>query len=160
MIRTSVVLFLGFLATGGCSNSSSSAPTSPSGDSMPTAADRTACVTQANQARMQAGVPPLSESASLETFAQAGAQADQASGTPHGHFLSAANTGNASAENEILRQSKSLGTFQQVMLLGVQSFVAEGVNGTHYRNLLGNYSQLGCGGVISGSQITVVWDFQ
>jgi uncharacterized protein YkwD len=151
---------LGVLATTGCSNSSAGTPTSPSGNSTPTAADLTACVTQANQARAKAGAPPLSESSSLETFAQAGAQADQTSGAPHGHFLSAANTGIAFAENEILQQSKALGTFQQVMLLGVQAFVAEGVNGPHYQNLFGGYSQLGCGGVISGNQITVVWDFR
>lgn len=160
LIRASVVLCLGVLATTGCSNSSSGTPSSPSGNSTPTAEDLTACVTQANQARAKASAPPLSESSALETFAQTGAQADQTSGTPHAHFLSAANTGIAFAENEIVRQPKSLGTFQQVMLLGVQTFVAEGVNGIHYQNLFGNYSQLGCGGVISGDQITVVWDFR
>jgi uncharacterized protein YkwD len=150
--------FLGVLATAGCSNSLT--PTAPSGDSTPTAADLTACVTQANQARTTGGAPPLSESSALEAFAQAGAQADQASGTPHEHFLSAANSGIAFAENELLRQSKALGTFQQVMVIGVQAFVAEGANGPHYQNLFGGYSQLGCGGVVSGNQITIVWDFR
>ncbi len=144
----------------GCSNSPAGTSTSPSGSNTPTAADLTACVTQANQARTQGGAPPLSESSALEAFAQAGAQADQTSGTPHSHFLSGANSGIAFAENELLRQSTDLGTFQQVMSIGVQAFVAEGVNGPHYQNLFGNYSQLGCGGVISGHQITVVWDFR
>jgi uncharacterized protein YkwD len=159
MTRASVILFLGMLATAGCSTSSGT-PTSPSGSSTPTAADLTACVTQANQARSLAGAPPLSESSALEAFAQAGAQADQTSDMAHGHFQSAANTGIAFAENELLRQSTDLGTFQQVMSIGVQAFVAEGVTGSHYQNLFGNYSQLGCGGVISGHQITVVWDFR
>lgn len=158
-VRRNVILLLGTLATASCSTLSKT-PTSPSGSDTPTAVDLTACVTQANQARAQAGAPPLSESAALEAFAEAGAQADQTSGTPHAHFLSAANTGVAFAENELLRQATALGTFQQVMLIGVQAFVAEGVTGPHYQNLFGPYSQLGCGGVISGQQVTVVWDFR
>jgi uncharacterized protein YkwD len=141
------------LATG-CGATST---TSPSGASEP-APDLAFCVSESNRARATVALPPLVESAALESFAAAGAQADHEANLPHGHFEGHMD-GTAFAENEQLRWSKT-GSVQQLMKEGVAAYVAEGLAGGHYQNLMGPYTQLGCGVYASGSLVTIVQDFR
>jgi uncharacterized protein YkwD len=117
------------------------------------------CVEDSNRARAQNGLPPLSRSAQLEQFAAAGAEVDHTTGVAHTHFQSNANSGIAFAENELLRWSFG-GSIQSTIAQGTRAFVAEGPAGGHYRNLMGDYAELGCGFFTSGGQTTVVWDFR
>ena len=36
----------------------------------------------------------------------------------------------------------------------------QGEGGTHYRNLVGNYTELGCGIFVNGDEVTVVQAFR
>lgn len=144
------------LATACTSATEEGSPTSPGS---PPAADLAFCVEDSNRARAQNGLSPLSRSSGLEQFAAAGAELDHMAGVAHTHFGSSANSGIALAENELLRWSFG-GSIQSIMAQGTSAFVAEGPGGGHHRNLMGNYSQMGCGVFSTGGQTTVVWDFR
>ena len=151
-----LVLVIGalLLATG-CGATSA---TSPTGASESATANLAFCVNESNRARATLALAPLVESVALESFAAAGAQADHESSLAHGHFESHVD-GTAFAENEQLRWSKS-GAVQQLMKDGISGYLAEGPVGGHYQNLMGPYTELGCGVYTNGNLITIVQDFR
>jgi cysteine-rich secretory family protein len=106
--------------------------------------------------------PPLTESAALESYAAAGAQADAASGVPYSHFQNTQGGGVALAENEVLTQSLNIlgGTVQSAMRAAMDGFCGEGPGGGHYQNLEGPFSAVGCGVYIANQRITLIQDFR
>lgn len=77
---------------------------------------------------------------------------------PHQHFLSA--PGTAFAENEFPAAPLNPNTIQVVLQQVIAAFVSEGPSGGHFQNIMGGYSQLGCGVFGDKINITVVQDFR
>jgi hypothetical protein len=131
-----------------------------SSSSSATTADYDFCLSETNRYRAMANLAPLVISATLQTFADAGATADNASQTPHGHFLSANGADLGYAENEIpWVPYPSSGTVQQIIAQGLAAMWAEGAQGADFVNLVGPFIQMGCGITIGNGTITIVQDF-
>jgi hypothetical protein len=143
--------------------------TAPSGSSgggtpsLPTHATETDlifCVAETNRYRASAGKNPLTRAPDLEAFAAAGAQEDGEKHQAHAHFDRLLG-GPAFAENELpwwpLAQ---FGSVQETMRQGIAVFYQEGPSGGHFRNLMGPYTQIGCGVYIADRDITVVQNFR
>lgn len=119
------------------------------------------CVDKTNQLRATVGKPALTRSATLEAFANEGAQYDFTR-NPHDHFRT--QSGNALvafAENECPHWDLSFGGGDEVMLVSkcIDAFWSEGPGGGHYDNMVGPYATLGCGIYHSGTDYTIVQDY-
>jgi uncharacterized protein YkwD len=129
----------------------------------PTAAEIDLCVAETNRYRAQAHKPPLAHSAALDAFAQAGAEMDYKNKSPHGHFNSTTYPEPFSglAENELpWWHLDPQGGVELVLRSGLASMWAEGPGGGHYENLVGPFTEMGCGIYIVGDEITVTQDFR
>lgn len=122
-------------------------------------ADLVFCVEETNRYRARAGKAPLRRSTDLESFAAEGARHDHLARAPHQHFRRFAS--GTMAENEVPRwpldQPESV---QSVIRAGWSSFWAEGPGGGHFRNLTGNWSEVGCGVYILNGEVTIVQEFR
>jgi len=139
-----------------CSNN----PSSPSPAKLPnggTTADLTFCVTETNRYRAMVGRAALTESASVETFAAAAAQSDTQTGVPHGYYN--AHPPGFSAENEAPEWPVTT-SIQNTIAAAIAAFWSEGPGGAHYQNMIGPYSQLGCGLFAVGQSVTIVQDYR
>jgi uncharacterized protein YkwD len=161
-------IFAVLLVVMGCGKSPTE-PTPPattnSSDAPPvtnsvTDADLAFCVSETNRYRANGGVPAVARSATIESHAATAARADTESGIAH-------NYSNATApppwgENEVLRQPLSAdgGTPHNVIQQAIARFWSEGPNGPHRQNLLGPYTQVGCGFYFSGELVTFVQHFR
>lgn len=130
------------------------------------------CVSETNRYRAMVPVDPVTESAALDAYAAAGAQADTESGTPHGHFQSTSGGGIAYAENEC---PASLGwtisanptdeELQAKVAACIEAFWSEGPGADynthgHYINMTNAaYHTVGCGVYVDGTQLTITQDF-
>ncbi len=138
-----------------------SGPDSGNGSADPVQVARTACVTETNRLRATVGKPAVAESATLETYANAGAQEDFA-GSPHDHFRRTQGGGISFAENECPHWSLSgqgAGDYTRLVKACIAAFFSEGPGGGHYDNMTGNYGTLGCGIYASGDAVTIIQDF-
>jgi len=147
-------LLLGFLLTlaGACRGSA----TTPSPQADPNLAF---CVQETNRYRAMVGRPALVESTSIEAFAAAAAQADTQSGVPHGYYRS--HDPGFGAENEAPNwYLPYYGSAHNLIAQAIAAFWSEGPGGGHYENIVGPYSQLGCGFYQNGTDLTVVQDFR
>jgi uncharacterized protein YkwD len=145
----------------GTSGTSPPSPTTSSGPTVATAADLVFCVNETNQYRQINGRPEVTRSAALEAFAAEGAKEDAASTAAHQHFVRTNGGGIAFAENELHRVSVSFfKSTQDAIAQSLSGFLSEGPGGGHYQNLMGNYTQVGCGVFLAGEQITFVQDFR
>ena len=69
--------------------------------------------------------------------------------------------GTSRAENAILWWSlRDYGSVQQVVKLGLADMWQQGDDGAHYRNMVGNYTETGCGIYLNGDEVTVVQAFR
>jgi len=125
------------------------------------------CVQQTNAYRAMNSKPALTESTSLETYADAGAMYDFTNG-PHSHFESTSGGGIAFAENECPGSDGwNLPPGGDMMALVGQcldAFYSEGPGSDysthgHYINMMGAYGTLGCGIYQSGTEVTIVQDY-
>jgi hypothetical protein len=135
-------------------------PSSPSPAKLPnggTTADLTFCVTETNRYRAVVGRAALTETASVETFATAAAQSDTQSGIPHGYYNS--HIPGFSAENEA-PEWLITSTIQNTIAAAIAAFWSEGPSGAHYQNMVGPYTQLGCGLFVLGQSVTIVQDYR
>jgi uncharacterized protein YkwD len=161
MLRRALALLLlsGLSACGGggagYSPASSPSPTpSPSGDLK-------VCADTINQYRASVGRPALSRSAALENYAAAAAQHDGTSHVGHRYFSSTNGGGVASAENELPWWSLlQFHTVNGVITTGLNFMWQEGPGGGHYQNMVGSFSQVGCGVFVNGDEVTVVQAFR
>ncbi len=153
--------------TVGCAGSSGPNPgtaTGPSSVSAPsataTSVDLAFCVAESNRYRTLVGKSPITESTDLDGYAATGAEVDAGSGQPHSHFLATNGGGVAIAENSMVRAPLSMfNTVQAAMSYALAAFYAEGPGGSHYENLTGPYSRVGCGVQIADATLTFVQDF-
>ena len=139
------------------------APLPPAGDPLRSAyADEVAfCVDQTNAFRATAGRAALAHSPDLDLYAVVAAQHDAAARTPHALFSMTSGGGVAMAENAIPSWRLSqFGTVQEIVRQGLAAMWAEGPGGGHYHNLIGPYTEVGCGIVVSGDLVTAVQAFR
>ena len=163
MRRVGLLLFI--LVTVGCRGplSSATAPSSTSDPGNPAfSAEAGLCVEQTNRYRATIGRAALQRSEALEAYATAAARNDGLAHVAH-QYAKQTNLGNGTsrAENALLWWSlRYYGSVQQVIKLGVADMWKQGDDGVHYRNLVGNYSELGCGIFVNGDEVTVVQAFR
>ena len=101
-------------------------------------------------------------SSTLETFAADGAKSDGVSNLPHHHVTTTPLPGNGQwGENEVLRWPYNLSpTVQGIIAQAIASFYSEGPGGGHYENIVGPFTQLGCGVYADDNGMTIIQDFQ
>lgn len=124
-----------------------------------TTSDLAFCVSETNRYRAMLGLGALTESTAVETFAAAAAQADAESGQPHSYYESHLPAGQ-SAENEANLTLAGTTTVQDDVREAIAFFWSEGPGGAHYENLIGPFTQLGCGFFVSSGRIVIVQDFR
>jgi len=108
-----------------------------------TAADLAFCVTETNRYR-----------------AMAGAREDGQGGVPHQHFDRLC-CSTSTAENQLHRLPYLFfGSVERVVRDGLAGFFSEGPTGGHYQNIVGRFTQMGCGMYLNGAEITFVQDFR
>jgi hypothetical protein len=135
------------------------------GSHAPTDADLGFCVKENNRYRaMISGLTPFTRSPALEAYAADGARIDGTMQSPHYHFKSTLGGGIASAENEIPWWPINGRTVQQIMAAGIALMWAEGPGEGephgHYENIVGPYTQIGCGVFVVKNTMTVTIDFK
>lgn len=121
------------------------------------------CVDEINRYRAQHGRAALSRSADIEACAMEGAEQDSQTGQAHGHFSATGGcNGTAWAENEIPGWPLEwYGTITAVIDGGLEMMMDEGPGGGHYENMLGDYSEVGCGiFVTQGGEVWSIQDFR
>jgi uncharacterized protein YkwD len=161
--RAGLLLFV--IVAVGCRGplSSAAAPSSTSDHGSPAfSAEAGLCVEETNRYRATLGRAALQRSDVLEAYATAAARNDGLAHVAH-QYARQTNLGNGTsrAENALLwwslRYYKSV---QRVITLGVADMWKQGDGGAHYRNLVGNFSELGCGIFVNGDEVTVVQAFR
>jgi uncharacterized protein YkwD len=133
---------------------------SGAGPAGPYAAELQACVDAINGFRAQKGLAPLQRSAAIEAFSAKAAASDAASGRAHGYFAQTRGGGVASAENEVPGWPMG-GGVKKVVEDGARMMFDEGPGGGHYENIVGRYTQVGCGiAVTPQNRVWVTQDFR
>jgi len=148
---------IGFLlvALAACERSS---PTTPSVNSSTSVGNLSFCADEVNRYRASVGRGPLNRSADLEAFAARAAENDGLAHQAHHFFSTTSGGGMAMAENEILWWS-GFGV-RSVIQQGLRQMWQGGPYGEHYDNMVGNFSQIGCGIFVNGAEVTVAQDFR
>jgi hypothetical protein len=152
-----VPLLLSLAVAAGCNASSVSSPTA-NDEGAALAAELAFCRDEINRYRASASRPPLARSQALEDFATRGAEIDHTVRIPHHHFTMTNGGGTAAAETEILWWRG--GTVRTVIQQGLAQMWQAGGQGTHYKVLVGPYTEVGCGLFINDGEVTVVQDFR
>ncbi len=63
-------------------------------------------------------------------------------------------------ENEVVRWPYNLSpTVQSIIAQAIASFYGEGPGGGHYENIVGPFTQLGCGIYVDTNGMTIIQDF-
>jgi uncharacterized protein YkwD len=143
---------------GGSSQPSPSPSPPPSGTLEVTTADLEFCVSETNRYRAMRSKAPVTRSTALETFAHDAAVSDAASNIPHNYYRSHA-TG-ISAENQFIAGRQSNDTIRSTIQFALAVFWGEGPGGGHYENMIGPYTQVGCGFAIEANRILISQDFR
>jgi hypothetical protein len=152
------------LAACGCSGS----PAAPSPSAVATAdsasysTEISLCAQVTNQYRAAVGKAPLTRASVLEEYATAAARTDGTAKIAH-HHARTTNLGNglSKAENAILWWSlRYYGTVEGVVRRGLEDMWTQGDGGSHYRNIVGNFTETGCGIFVNGDEVTVVQAFR
>jgi hypothetical protein len=116
------------------------------------------CTDEINRYRASVGRPPLTRSASLESFASQAVQHDATAGVPHLFFSTNNGGGVSMAETELLRWRNY--AVRDVIRKGLAEMWAAGPSGEHYDILAGPYSEVGCGFFVNGSEVSSAQDFR
>ena len=139
-----------------------SLPAEPSASTTLNAADRAFCVSETNRYRAMAGTGPVTESESIDAYA------DRASANDHGrnraHDYSRGLNGPkqiAWAENSAIRWPLNGGSPRQAIAAIIAAFWAEGPGGGHYETMRNSrYGAIGCGGYAKNGAFTLVQHFR
>jgi uncharacterized protein YkwD len=164
-MRRLMALMTLLVMTAACGSqvASPTAPSSPSeAGATAFSAEAALCVDQTNRYRATVGKAPLARSSALEAYATAAAKTDGLAHVAH-QYARATNLGNgiSRAENAILWWSlRYYGSVQQIVRGGLADMWGQGEGGTHYRNLVGQYKEVGCGIFVNGDEVTVVQAFR
>jgi hypothetical protein len=119
------------------------------------------CVAQTNDYRASVGRPALLRSRSLEAYAAAAAPHDGSARAVHRYFRRTRGGGVAFAENLIpWWPLPRFGSVREIIRTGLAMMWAEGRGGGHYDNMVGQFSQVGCGVFVDADHVTVVQAFR
>ncbi len=120
------------------------------------------CIDEVNRYRTGAGLQPLARSSRIDEFSSDAAKVDGEAHVVHSYFR-ATNGGNgtARAENQIpWWKATQYGSVRAIVKQGLSQMWAEGSGGSHYENMKGAYTEMGCGIFISNGEVTVSQDFK
>ncbi len=159
MLGVLVAASLAWSCGGRGAGGSAGAPTSvPSGSY---ATELQLCADLTNQLRASVGLRALSRSEGLDEFAAKAAENDGTAHASHQYYLRVNGSGVSLAENEIPWWSlTTLRTVKNVVQTGLQGFWDEGPGGGHHQNMVGPYTQIGCGLFVNGDEVTVTEEFR
>jgi uncharacterized protein YkwD len=119
------------------------------------------CVDLVNQYRATVKRSPLARSEKLEAFAAKAAANDGRAHVGHQYFRRTRGGGVSHAENSIpWWPLASVGGVRGALEQGLQMMWDEGPSGGHYRNMVGRYSEVGCGVFVNGGEVTIVQEFR
>jgi hypothetical protein len=160
-----VLLLIWAMAAAGCFVRQASAPTlvaTSDGSSVSFESDLAFCVGEINRYRALANRSVLARSAALEAYAAAAARTDGLGRAAHRHAQDTGFGGGlVRAENEIpfwpLSQYRSV---RAIVEGGLAQMYAQGPAGGHYRNMMGDHTEVGCGIFLNGDEVTVVQAFR
>ena len=157
-----LMLILGILATGCGRASHPSAPDRVAADAASFASETAFCISEINRMRATAGLAPLTNADRIQSFSTDAARIDTEAGVPHTHFRQTnGGNGTAFAENTIpWWKISSHGNIRNVIREGLSQMWSQGPGGTHYENMRGNYSEVGCGVFVANGEVTVSQDFR
>ena len=163
MARVSVALLLSLVAAACAGSSAEPSPAAGvSADHRTYAAEMTLCVQVTNDYRARVGKAALTRSAVLEQYATTAARVDGTAKVAH-HHAKTTNLGNGTtrAENAILWWSlRYYGTVASVIRRGLEDMWKQGDGGSHYRHIVGRFTETGCGIFVNGDEVTVVQAFR
>lgn len=163
MIRMCGAVLLAVFAVGCAGSPASPSPSrAATADSDNYSTEIALCAQVTNQYRARVGKAPLARSSVLEEYAATAARTDGTVKIAH-HHARTTNLGNglSRAENAILWWSlRYYGTVESVVRRGLDDMWKQGDGGSHYRNLVGNYTETGCGIFVNGDEVTVVQAFR
>jgi hypothetical protein len=161
-LAITLLLILGILATGCGAAAHPAGPDSLAAEVTDFAAETSFCVSEINRLRATVGAPALARTDRLESFATEAARVDTEAGVPHTHFRQTnGGNGTAMAENTIpWWRVKSHGTVRNVIREGLGQMWSQGPGGSHYENMRGQYSEVGCGVFVSNGEVTISQDFR
>jgi len=163
--RRAIAIVLLAWWSGAVACSASSAPTmtdSAAADPSPFEQELAFCVQRMNTLRASKDLAPLTRDSTLERYAAAAARTDGLAHTAHRHARETRHgNGTALAENEILWWSlDGYGSVRAIIEGGLDDMWRQGAGGAHYDNLVGPYTQAGCGILVNGDEVTVVQAFR
>jgi hypothetical protein len=161
-LSMTLILVLGVLATACNAANHPTAAEPAAAAAQDVASDTAFCVSEINRLRASIGAAPLARTDRLENFAAEAARVDTEEGVPHTHFRRTnGGNGTAFAENTIpWWKVSSHGTVRNVIREGLTQMWSQGPGGTHFENMRGNYSEVGCGVFIANGEVTVSQDFR
>jgi uncharacterized protein YkwD len=160
----SAVGFLLILLPLGARFGTSSSPSpDPAADTTATyEAERALCVSITNAYRASAGRTALTRTERLETYAAEAARHDGMLRQAH-QYVNATNFGNGlvRAENELLWWPLSTyGTVRRIVEEGLAQMWNEAPGGSHRGNILGDYTEVGCGVFVNNGDVTLAQAFR
>jgi uncharacterized protein YkwD len=125
------------------------------------AASTAYCVEEVNRLRATVGAPPLTRSERIDGFSNDAAHVDGEAHQAHTYFrMTNGGNGTARAENVIpWWKASQYGSVRTIIRQGLAMMWAEGPGGSHYENMKGSYTEMGCGVFISNDEVTVSQDF-
>jgi uncharacterized protein YkwD len=137
-------------------------PPSPDAELVvPSAVDAlTLCVDEINGYRAMKGLPLLARSAELDAYAATAARSDGGTRERHQYFYRTRGGGFVRAENQIPWWPLATGDARDVIREGTGAMWAEGPGGGHYENIVGAYTEVGCGMFVDSDRVTVVQAFR
>jgi uncharacterized protein YkwD len=163
-LTVTVILIVGVLATAcnAVKHPTAADSVHAAADVQNFASETAFCVSEINRLRATIGAAPLARTDRLENFATEAARVDTEEGVPHTHFRRTnGGNGTAFAENTIpWWKMSSHGSVRNVIREGLQQMWAQGPGGTHYENMRGNYTEVGCGVFTANGEVTISQDFR
>jgi uncharacterized protein YkwD len=120
------------------------------------------CIDEVNRYRAGAGLQPLARSGRIDEFSSDAAKVDGEAHVVHSYFRSTnGGNGTARAENQIpWWKTTQYGSVRAIVRQGLSQMWAEGPGGSHYENMTGSYTEMGCGIFIANNEVTVSQDFK
>jgi uncharacterized protein YkwD len=136
-------------------------PESVATDSDTVAATAAFCVDEVNRYRATAGLAGLTRSNTIDEFSNDAAHIDGEAHQVHTYFrMTNGGNGTARAENQIpWWKASQYGSVRAIVRQGLAQMWAEGPGGSHYENMKGGFTEMGCGIFISNDEVTVSQDF-
>jgi len=159
-----VAIFSGAIGVAGCAQAGGPmSPDSIAADASTIAASTAFCVDEVNRLRATAGLSALQRSGRIDEFSTDAAKVDGEAHEAHTYFrMTNGGNGTARAENMIpWWKASQYGSVRTIIRQGLATMWQEGPGGSHYENMKGGYSEIGCGVYVSpAGEVTVSQDFR